>query len=387
MRRLLAFFTAFLLFCCCVGGYWSYLHQLGSPTNKTDEHSIKAVNDYWLNRKKFQSPDFIKQNMEPNTMLVFGSSELSTKTIDTHPQNLFLKQGYNFNTMLVGQGYYQSLWHTIALGALDDGIQTRKVTIIVSAQWFSKDGVTPKVFSGTYSKAMSYQFMKNPAISNELKEKVAKRVKQLDSTTPSADVLLAMGENKVNLFKNMEITTDNFLNGMKIANDIKSVNLNYTEYLQNKDVNSIDWNQLLTKAEQDGAKACTNNEFGVNNTYYKTYVEKELSNRKGSQKDLSYAVSPEYDDFQLFLDVCKDTKIQPLVIIVPVNGFWSDYTQFPKTERQAYYQKIRNICKQNNVNYADFSDKEYEKYFLSDVMHLGWKGWVDIDEAIVKFAR
>jgi D-alanine transfer protein len=375
------------LFCCCVGGYWGYLHQLGSPTNKTDEHSIKAANDYWLDRKKFQSPDFIKQNMEPNTMLVLGSSEFSTKNINTHPQNLFLLQGYNFNTMLVGQGYYQSLWHAIALGALDDGVQNRKVAIIVSAQWFAKNGVTSAEFSGTYSKPMMYQFMKNPSISDALKEKVAARVKNLDSTTTSVENLLAMGVGKSNLFSGIETTADVYLNNIRTAKIIKSANQNYKNYPQNKEINSIDWNQLSIKAEQDGAKACTNNEFGVNDTYYKTYMEKEMINRKGSQKDLSYTISPEYDDFQLFLDVCKETKIKPLIIIVPVNGFWSDYTEFSKIERQAYYQKIRNICKQNNVNYADFSGKEYEKYFLSDVMHLGWKGWVDIDEAIVKFAR
>jgi len=37
------------------------------------------------------------------------------------------------------------------------------------------------------------------------------------------------------------------------------------------------------------------------------------------------------------------------------------------------------------VKTADFSDKEYEKYFLKDIMHMGWKGWVYFDEAVFNF--
>jgi D-alanine transfer protein len=165
MRRLLAFLTAAVLFFCLVGGYSVYLNQ-------TAIGNANPVNGYLLDRRKFQSPAFIQNNLDDKTMLVFGSSEFSTTAINTHPENLFLKQGYNFNTMLVGQGYYQSLWHAIALGALGSSVKNRKVSIIVSAQWFSKEGITPSAFTGTYSKAMMLDFMKNPSISDKLKDQV-----------------------------------------------------------------------------------------------------------------------------------------------------------------------------------------------------------------------
>ncbi|HAZ37323.1 MAG TPA: D-alanyl-lipoteichoic acid biosynthesis protein DltD, partial [Clostridiaceae bacterium] len=34
---------------------------------------------------------------------------------------------------------------------------------------------------------------------------------------------------------------------------------------------------------------------------------------------------------------------------------------------------------------ADFSGSEYEKYFLGDIMHVGWKGWIKIDGEIEKY--
>jgi D-alanine transfer protein len=87
----------------------------------------------------------------------------------------------------------------------------------------------------------------------------------------------------------------------------------------------------------------------------------------------------------MFLNVCKDLEIDVMLISIPVNGMWYDYTGFSKEDREGYYEKIRVISKDYNVRLADFSDKEYEKYFLRDIMHIGWKGWVYVDEAIYNF--
>ncbi|HAG42378.1 MAG TPA: D-alanyl-lipoteichoic acid biosynthesis protein DltD, partial [Clostridium sp.] len=33
----------------------------------------------------------------------------------------------------------------------------------------------------------------------------------------------------------------------------------------------------------------------------------------------------------------------------------------------------------------NYSDKEYEKYFMSDGMHLGWRGWLKINNDIKEY--
>ena len=111
----------------------------------------------------------------------------------------------------------------------------------------------------------------------------------------------------------------------------------------------------------------------------------KIASLKGSYSDASYVESPEYDDFRLFLDVCKELNIEPLIISAPVNGRWYDYAEFSKADRNTYYQNIRDICREYNVKLADFSQKEYEIYFLRDIMHLGWKGWVYLDRAVYEF--
>ena len=97
--------------------------------------------------------------------------------------------------------------------------------------------------------------------------------------------------------------------------------------------------------------------------------------------------SPEFSDLQLFIDLAKVLDIEVMIVSVPMNAYWYDYAGYDKNQRKAYYERIRKIAGENNIDLADFSDKEYEKYFLKDIMHLGWKGWVYLDEAIYNFAK
>ena len=75
-----------------------------------------------------------------------------------------------------------------------------------------------------------------------------------------------------------------------------------------------------------------------------------------------------------------------MLVMMPVNGYWYDHTGFPKKERQNYYENIRNLAKEYGVPVADFGDDEYTKYFFIDKVHLGWKGWLAVNESIYKFA-
>jgi D-alanine transfer protein len=154
-----------------------------------------------------------------------------------------------------------------------------------------------------------------------------------------------------------------------------------------KDLEYPDWDAYLAEATQVGQAACTNNDYGIKDYYYSEYVEPYYASWQDRYSNWELSHSKEYDDLELFLRVCQESDIDPLIIIVPVNGPWYDYTGFKKSERDDYYQRIRTICDNYNVEYADFSDKEYETYFLGDAMHLGWRGWVYVEQAIYNFKQ
>ncbi|MBJ8128279.1 D-alanyl-lipoteichoic acid biosynthesis protein DltD, partial [Bacillus cereus] len=81
--------------------------------------------------------------------------------------------------------------------------------------------------------------------------------------------------------------------------------------------------------------------------------------------------SPEYEDLQIVLDLLKQSGAKPLFISVPVKGPWYDYAGFPKERREAYYKKVHEQIEKAGYPIADFSNHEYDKYFLKDHMHLG----------------
>ena len=43
------------------------------------------------------------------------------------------------------------------------------------------------------------------------------------------------------------------------------------------------------------------------------------------------------------------------------------------------------LAEYENVTLLDLTGYEYESYFLCDTMHLGWKGWLAVDRAMVEF--
>ena len=95
----------------------------------------------------------------------------------------------------------------------------------------------------------------------------------------------------------------------------------------------------------------------------------------------------EYADLACFLQVCRETGIEPLVVILPVHGAWYDREGVSADERQAYYERVRGIADAAGTAYADFSTCEYEKYFLCDTVHPGWRGWVRIEQAFYDFVH
>ncbi|MHB1008430.1 MAG: D-alanyl-lipoteichoic acid biosynthesis protein DltD, partial [Propionibacteriaceae bacterium] len=99
-----------------------------------------------------------------------------------------------------------------------------------------------------------------------------------------------------------------------------------------------------------------------------------------------FTSSVEYHDLQLYLDVAHDLGIQVLLIALPVNGVWSDFTGLPKAQRDGFSAKVRTMAAVNGAQLVDLSSKAYEPYYFFDTLHLGWRGWLDVTRACWTFA-
>ena len=148
----------------------------------------------------------------------------------------------------------------------------------------------------------------------------------------------------------------------------------------------VDWEAELETALSQAKLMVTNNDYFMQDGYYSTYVGRKLAQFESKDKALSYETSPEYDDLRCLLELCRVKELDVLFVHVPMHGSWSDYTGFTAEKRTAYYENVREIVNEfDNVQLLDLTQMEYEPYFLCDTMHLGWKGWLEVDRAIVQF--
>lgn len=391
MKKIYAFIVAFIMFGISiilldsVDKYILAKNQLNTIYNNVDERNSCGY--------------MMKQILAENAIPVFGSSELSAADEVAYPPVLFQNGNSDFNMVLIGRGNMQSLHHAINVGALSDSISEKRAVLILSPQWFTEAHLSSEAYSSRFSERMYAGLLKNRKISKTLKTDITNRVKsllvedaqQLERIGKYEEVYLNYSLNPLSYIEmNVYDVFMDYKQRFLYCKNLTEIAANNTENQSNSSkciAENIDFDELLYKAEQAGRNACTNNELYIYDEYFDTYIKDGLETYKDSSVGGNYSFSPEYDDLRIFLDVCKETGIEPLVVSIPVNGRWYDWTGFSREDRETYYENVRSICSEYQVEMADFSDKEYEEYFLKDIMHLGWKGWTYLDEKVYQFYK
>lgn len=343
---------------------------------------------------KFKSLDLLTEAaMKGDNLFLFGSSELEKiKDSPFHPTNFFRNKKGGFQVNLVGKAGYTDLVHAITFSALGSGLKGQKVVFILSPQWFVRSGVSQKTFLACSSEEEIYAMFFSKTLTPSLKARFAKRISGL--MTGNSDFL------SLKLFCRL-YSQDNFVSRamlfvlnpyyrfryylLSTRDRLKSVSLlgsNPAEKESEQVIpGSFQWSKEIEMASDYGKKAAGNNPFSIDSHTYKA-MQKNMSRWEKATGRSSYVVSPEYGDLQLLLDVCRDQGIHPLIVSIPVNGYWYDYCGFGKSGRMQYYQNVKRIIASYGFEFCDLSGHEYDRYFLCDATHLGWKGWVYVNEAI-----
>lgn len=372
------------------------------------EHNIEneISNKYYdkfsqnLSDSKFKSM-ILQQTGEArgDNLMMFGSSEFESSVgYSTHPSIFFNNKRDGFQINLNGKAGYKNLVHATDIGDIGSSLKGKKVVFVLSPQWFSPYGIDEKTFEANSSELQVDGFLYNGSIKNSEKKQLANRILSISKKKPNKD--FEMMRELCSLYSKDDVITlsKKYLlylyywmkyQLLSIKDDIKADKIlntknNPVKYITPQKYN-INWQNELKKATAIAVKSSSNNLFGIENKIYTNSFSPKIAKSKNSTKNASYQITPEYNDFTLLLQICKDEGIKPLILNIPVNGYWYDYTGFSKQNRKAYYDKINKIVRSYGFEVADFSGHEYDKYFLKDPSHLGWKGWVYVNEAIDKY--
>ncbi|MCO4852606.1 D-alanyl-lipoteichoic acid biosynthesis protein DltD [Bacillus vallismortis] len=374
---------AFILFAGAIAVPSSWLS--GFITDKRVKESATA-----LNPSMFQGLYLQNQMLkDPEYLPIYGSSELS-RLDEFHPSNYFQVNNEGFTPYLVGKGGSQSLIHSLNFAAHMDQLKGKKIVFIVSPQWFIKRGSDEQHFAPNYSALQGLDLAFNEQIDPDVKKNMMKRMLRFKAV--QNDAILC------ELYKAIVNGQTWKVNALKPAAKV------YYSMLEKKDmyysatessgpkryisqsVKDQSWSELNKLADQSGKRHAGSNDFYIDNPVYKK-LKPKVPKLKGKNKGKSYAVSPEYGDFEMMLDILKDAGAEPMFVTIPVNGKWYDYTGFPKKGRTDYYQKVNKQIRAKGFQVADFSKHEYDPYFMKDTIHIGWKGWVYVDKAIDEFYK
>ena len=369
-----------------IGVAIAVLAVVGTHVLLPAQSACDATKDYGYvySGAKSSSVDFLRASWDNDSLLMLGSSEFSTpaKTVPQVPAQTFGAANYGLHASLVGEAFDQCLWHAIALGAIADGPVPRgKVVIICGLGQFTDGGLDNATFGERFSYSLYRGFCDNAAIPEELRSYVRRRLEEqgVDATTLRS----GMPENPLDTIDGAVLADIDDLRLRKELMDVRERGIDRAA----GEATTPDWAALRADALECAKAKSTNNDWGVEDGFYEKQLAPQLEDLRGSRADETYTDTPEYDDLECFLDVCDACGVEPLVVVQPVLGPYYDHIGISKQTREAAYQHIRDIVRTHeHARIADFSDREYEQYFLFDIVHFGWTGWIDAEQAIYEFA-
>ncbi|MGX4601237.1 D-alanyl-lipoteichoic acid biosynthesis protein DltD [Faecalimicrobium sp. JNUCC 81] len=351
---------------------------MNDPISDTkDKGSI--ANNYFLSKKD---------------ILMMGSSELSSAIKRQHPTNYFNTNRSKNGLAAIGRPFTQSLQHTATLGSLNPEIKDRKVVLLVSMQWFmDKEGVSGEHYQLRFSPSQFYNFLDSNKLSKDSKDKLVARSENLLSTSNEYKPEYVYSK----LYNSNDFTskTEKFLlkpyfELRKYFVRLKEKGLLYKKLLRSENAKSykekgkIDWEKEKSLAIEEAKHRVGNNELAIDQYYYNENFKEGIDKFKDRYKDVNLLESVEFKDYELELQVCKELGIKPVVVVLPSMDRYYNLTGISKEERHEFYDKVIDEAKKYDFESIDLRDKETEKYYLRDVMHLGTKGWVDLCEKLYK---
>ena len=367
-----------------------------------DRTYIKKIEDYYkvndnsvrysTSFEKYKSKDIILENMTPKTLLLLGSSELTTTINENyHPKKIF---NYNdFNIMQVGVGNSQNIIHAATIGSIGNDVVNNQIVMIQSIQWFdNKNGILKDAFLSRISSEHVYNTMANDRISKETKEKFINRVIELSATNKELNKKYRSYKRyflkeKGNFFTETFLKLDNYVFSLKNKYNFYK-NKGRENYPSSGDVTpNYNWDELDKKVMEEAKERTNNNDYQIDNSYYDKYIRAKYDQLKNISKNTKYDDSKEYEDLDILLSIVKDLNLNIKFAILPAHGKWSDYTGIGSEKRQVAYNKLKEIAKKNNIEVMDYSSKEYEDYYMYDAMHVGWRGWIDFERDLYKLKK
>lgn len=363
------------------------LPQSGVNQNTLREASVSMAPNVLLGQR--MKDQALRQNYVP----FMGSSELSRMDA-FHPSVLAAKYHRDYQPFLLGAPGTQSLTHYLDDQSWIRQYRGKKVVFIISLQWFTPKGVNHGAFQYFYSPLQAIQFLQHANPRSLADRYAAKRFLKLSPAKAHSNIReglldIAAGQSlgkgltaRLQVHETILRNEDSLFSRFTVGNHYARIQRGMRELPAHATAQQLD-----TLATEAGAKATTNNHFGIDNRFFSQRLGgNKLAKMRGRQAKFDYRHSPEYGDFQLLLNQFAQNHIQVQFIIPPINQKWAKYTHLSQPMVATATHKIRHQLTSQGFNHVlDLTQAGNQPYFMQDTIHLGWRGWVAVDKVVKPF--
>lgn len=353
-------------------------------TYNSNSKKIKSVFKQNLTSSKVYIPkgsNFLK-DLEAGKIILFGSSELGNRTHKYIPYNYFNK---DLKLPLIANGHAgHQIFAILSQLAAYNSKKVRnnaKVVIFLSPGWFQgnyANGTNISNFLEYMNSAMLYRLYFTSDVDDKFKILIGQYIKKNLSKIKNPTFIYKYASKYPHNNLIYTYTIKQILLKLKI---FKSDNIKAFEYRKP----NLDYNKLRKEALQF-AKPATNNPYGINNDYYTKYVKNYLANGTYPKVPTvpSTEKNQEYKDFLNLLELLKKYKHKPLFIMQEQNPYVYDKST---KVMQPILDAIQSKLKEYGYDYLNLytlDKKSFKKGILTDIMHTGELGWVEIDKKIIE---
>jgi D-alanine transfer protein len=329
----------------------------------------------------------ISKSIKLGIPLIFGSSELSSNHLKAICYRFFKEN--NIAVQTIGHAGFQCFAISSVLAANAGILKDGKIVINLSPVWFEGSyakGTNLECFFEYNNNYNLNEILTNVAIPKEYKKYYSQYIsdKYGQINSPNAMINLIANQTKNEIlyqpfnFMHQLVYKLNYKNDPHILTfnviqkSLKKINTRYS-FKKPK----INWDSLYLNALTEFKNQSTNNNIGVENEYYTTWL-------KGNRSKLIEPVTKnrEFEDFKMLLLLCKQTNCHPIFTISPINTLC--YSN-PNDVKPIMTNVMEELDK-NGFKYLDLFTPNlihYEKGVLEDIMHPGEYGWYQLDKYIL----
>jgi D-alanine transfer protein len=349
---------------------------------------------------------------------IYGSSELYCCGDPFRPTQLFASEPAGFEAFAIGRPGGSNLLFTEMFGALGRSLAGRKVVVVDSPNWFSARAARDAGAYGTnFSREIAERFVFTAPLSMSLKRAVARRMLAYPQTLEDDAVLrLAVGALAHPTPLHRAIYTalvpigrvETWLDeSWDAVATLAFFGRHDWRRTRTSPPATLDWDALAARATTIAEKRDTTNPFGFPDDVFEAMMTRKhkvrldaalamyragSSNRDGALIPPAtdwmdrVAHSTQWTDLRLAVAVLHELGADPLVLSVPLPGFFDDHTPLSSPVRASYYDHWERTADHLGAPWLDFRAADEDRYFVTDPGgHLSPRGWIFADRALELF--